>query len=239
MALRVLTWNIGRLHLGARLNRWLGLDSRAAAGALPHVAEVVGRSGADVVALQELADREQAERLARLLGPGWSAYAAEREACDRRVALLVRGALGPSYATVDTAGGRTMATAQVRAGGAGWAIASVHTDPFDGEVRQAQLRAAAAWARAQGGTALLAGDLNLDPHDPLVPQPRDEATYRELARELSDLGALAGPTALARRRIDYVLGREGVVGRACVLRRMRVRLGDHDPLVAELRLAAR
>jgi endonuclease/exonuclease/phosphatase family metal-dependent hydrolase len=235
-ALRLLTWNVGRLHLGARWNRLLGLDSRASNRALAHVARVIAEARADVAALQELADARQASRLAELLGDGWCGELAECS-CDRHAALLVRRELAPEFCAVPSPGGRSMATARLERGAAAWRVASIHFDAYDDAAREAQARALIEWARAQPERAVVAlGDLNLDPLHPSA-RARDGSTYRALASELCDLGAGAGATALLGRRVDYILGRFGVVGRVAVWRGRRVRLGDHDPVVAELRLA--
>ena len=235
-ALRLVSWNVGRYYLGARVHRLLRLDSRASSRALRHVARVIRDASAEVVALQELVDGAQAAELASLLGADWCADVAVG-GCDRHAALVVRRALAPEFSAVDTAGGRRMATALVTRGRARWRVASLHFDAFDDDARAAQAHAFLAWARAQGEEALVAaGDLNLDPLHPSA-RARDAATYRALTAELVDLGAGAGATALAGRRVDYVLGRFGVVGRVAVWRGRRVRLGDHDPVVAEVRLA--
>ncbi len=234
-SLRLLTWNLGRVHLGARLNRWLGLDSRAADGALPHVARVIARADVDVVAVQELRRPEQAERLAALLDGRFTAATPSADGCDRRVALLVRRSLEPAFEEV--ALGVRPAQAAALSGAPErrrWAIASLHLEPFDGAARRAQARALLAWAQTRAESALvLAGDLNLDVAHPASRREDDTATYGAIATQLHDLGAAAGPTALGGRRVDYVLGR-GVHGRAEVLRGVRVPLGDHDPVRAEL-----
>jgi uncharacterized protein (TIGR02266 family) len=237
--LRLCTWNLGRLHFGQRLNRWLRLDSRAADAALPHIARVLAGARPDVVALQELRDGEQAERLRALLGESWSAAVPATERGDRPVALLARRPLSPEFVTVDTAVGRATQIALLRgADGQRWTIASVHLDAFSDRARAAQSRELLDWVAARGEPALvLAGDLNLDLAHPAARRTLDAATFRALRRALDDLGATAGATALGGRRLDYVLGRRGVSARVEVLRGRRVPIGDHDPVVALLEIA--
>src|SRR5262245_23178766 len=55
--LRVLTWNVGKIYLGDKH------DSRAADHDLARIAAVVHEVDPDVVALQELRDRGQLDRL--------------------------------------------------------------------------------------------------------------------------------------------------------------------------------
>lgn len=229
--MRLLSWNLGRLHFGGRVNRWLGLDSRASDGDLPHVARVIARSTADVVAVQELRSAAQLERLRALLGDGWRAASPAHETADRRVGLLSRRELLPEFSSVAMgATGRFAQTAAVTIDGQRCAIASVHLDAYDARARAVQARALEEWAGSRGETVVvLAGDFNLD---------ADEETFRALAASLDDLGAAAGATAILGRRVDYVLSRGDLAGRVRVLRGRRVRLGDHDPLFVSLTFAA-
>jgi len=227
-SLRLLTWNLGRVHFGARVNRWLGLDSRASDRALAHVAGVIARADVDVAAVQELARPEQLARLRDLLGDEWRAAAPDGERCDRLVGLLARRARAPAFEAI-ALGARA---AQAAALDGGWVVASLHLDAFDGAARRAQARLLLDWAAARREPHLvLAGDLNLDLA--LGRGADDTATYGALATSLADLGAAAGATALFGRRVDYVLGKN-VRGRVEVLRGRRVPLGDHDPLRAEI-----
>lgn len=235
--LRLLTWNLGRLHLGAFVNRLIRLDSRAADSALAHVARVIEGAGAEVVALQELRGPAQLERLVALLGGDWRAAAPEGERGDRRVGLLARRRLDPRFAAVETPTGRATQTASLRVAALGerWVVASIHLDAFDEHAREAQARQLRAWAASDGARALvLAGDLNIDLAHPAARRRRDPATLGALADGLVDLGARAGATCLGGRRLDYVLARRAVAGRAEVLRGRRVPLGDHHPLLAHL-----
>jgi endonuclease/exonuclease/phosphatase family metal-dependent hydrolase len=237
--IRLLCWNLGRVHFGVRVNRWLGLDSRAADEDVPHVARVITGARADVVAVQELRGEAQLERLRALLGGEWRAAAPAGDTGDRRVGLLARGALQPGFDEVAMAGtGRAAQAAAVGAGERRWAIASVHFDAYDARARAVQARELAAWARERGEAAVVvAGDLNLDLAR-VMRRREDSLVFQRLARELDDLGATAGATAIGGRRVDYVLARPGVGGSVRVLRGRRVRLGDHDPLLATLTFPA-
>src|SRR5262245_2596252 len=134
--LRLLTWNLGRVHFGRRINRWLGLDSRASDGDVPHVARVIVESGADVVALQELRAAAQLERLREQLGGEWRAAAPDGpngpNTCDRQVGLLARAGLAPDFSTVDMgATGRLAQAVSLAVDGQRWAVASLHLDAYD------------------------------------------------------------------------------------------------------------
>lgn len=238
--LRLLTWNLGRLYLGTRLNRWLGLDTRAADGALGHVARVVAQSGVEAVAVQELRGAEQLERLRLHLEActreAWDAAAPERDRGDRRVGLLARRALAPAFAAVKMRIGRAAQAAVLGADGARWTVAAVHLDAFDDRARAAQVGELLEWARAEARPSLvLAGDLNLDPAHPAA-GALDGTTWRAVTATLRDLGVGAGTTAFGGRRLDYVLAHPGIAARVEVLRGRRVPLGDHDPLLAALEL---
>ena len=234
--LTVLTWNVGRLHLG-RLGRLVGHDSRARDRAMAHVARVVEGADADVVVLQELAGPWQLHRLAARLGgglvPKWGGGHT-----DRMVGMLVRGALRPTCEAVPLAGGR----GAVSAAGEGWAVLGVHLEPFDAAARARQVEDLVAWvAHRPEAVVVVAGDLNLDTRHPLHQEPLDRAAFAMLtgaARGLEDLGAAAGPTVLLGRRLDYVLGRGFASSEVDVLGGVRVPLGDHDPVRARLSLSS-
>src|SRR5258708_1552019 len=100
LPIRLLAWNLGRLHFGGRVNRWLGLDSRASDGDLAHVARVIDGARVDLVAVQELRAHAQLERLGALLGEDWRAASPSGETCDRRAGLLVRASLSPEFSSV-------------------------------------------------------------------------------------------------------------------------------------------
>lgn len=241
LTLRVLTWNLGRIHLGARLNGWLGHDSRADDGALAHVARVVRRAGADVVAVQELRSEAQLGRLAAALGEPWRAAGA-LGSCDRMTGLLMRAPEGPKRmapSSVTLGGGREAAALWEPVAGV-WTV-SVHLEAFDAAARAAQLAALLRWTDDRAGTRMIvAGDFNFDPAHPVVARASDRILLEALAkRGFVDVGATSGATALFSRRLDYVFVRGARPIETRVLRRRRVRLGDHDPLLARLHLPPR
>src|SRR5262245_18901626 len=82
--LRVLTWNVGKIYLGRQV------DSRAADQDLRRIADVIRQENPQLVALQELRDESQLERLLRELGPGWTGHTSNHEVNDRRAAVIVR-----------------------------------------------------------------------------------------------------------------------------------------------------
>lgn len=233
--LSVLTWNIGRVHFGARVNGWLGHDSRGQDAAAEHVAHAVAASGAGVAVLQEISGAAQLSRILGVLGGAWRAELGPG-ATDRRVALFLRArAAGdaPAISTVELPGGR----AGLSISNGRWAIAGVHLDAFDARARAAQGHALARWLDGRREAAVLvAGDLNLDLRFPFHSRRSDRAWWRSLveSRGLLDLGAHAGPTVLFGRRLDYVLARGVAPVETRVLRGLRVRLGDHDPLLARV-----
>ncbi|MSP63686.1 MAG: hypothetical protein EXR72_25740, partial [Myxococcales bacterium] len=181
--LRLLSWNLGRVHLGGRVNRWLGLDSRASDRSLGHVARVILRADAEVVAVQELSSEAQLERLRALLGRDWQAAAPARPDCDRRVGLLARRGLAPEFFPVASATGRTAQAATLRIGRERrFAVASLHLDAFDDAARARQAQELLSFAAASGEAApVLAGDFNFDLTHPAAHRPRDRSTWRALA----------------------------------------------------------
>ncbi len=224
--LRIMTWNIGKLHLP-----W---DSRAADGDLQHVAEVIREANPHLVALQELRDPRQLGRLVTALGPGWRGKLPE-DWYDRRAALVVR--LPAEFAQLRTSTGRIAQGATLRLpSGLVLAIASVHLDAFDTRRRLLQAQEVVAGLHRLGSEHLvLAGDLNFDPA--VAAQGSiDQDLYRFLASEFVDAARDAGATTLISRRLDYVLYHSTEVLRASsrVLRDKRIRVMDHDPLVVEL-----
>lgn len=235
--LRVVTWNLGE-----------SADAGASAlreEALPAVGETLRRLDADLVLLQEVGSRDQAETLARALGPGWSL--ALPPSGRRRVALLARGSLMPFE--IPRARGRALgAHASVRAAGGAETVeldvVNVHADAFSSRNRNRLLGTAAETLgeRARTTRRVLGGDFNLEVDPDRRRDLLSDDAYRDLesfhfaARGMRDAGLAAGPTAEPDRRIDYLLVSEQglAVRRAGVWRGRRVGAMDHDPLVADL-----
>ena len=85
----------------------------------------------------------------------------------------------------------------------------------------------------------MAGDLNIDLRYPLHAARSDRVFMRAMNATFQDLGRGRGPTVMGRRRLDYVFVRNAESAEAVVLRRQRVPLGDHDPLLAHIILGTR
>jgi len=232
--LRLLTWNIGRVHLGRRINRMFRHDSRADDDALAHVAHTIVETSADVVSLQELVSREQLDQLMAHLGAGWTAGMGAAAGGDRAVALLVRlGGRPARLGTVELGGGRNAETAA----GDGWIAVGVHFDAFRRRVRKQQAEGLVRFVDTrEEDTVIVAGDLNIDLRYPLHAAASDRAFMGALGRTFRDLGKGKGYTVMGRRRLDYVFVRGGRAAEAKVLRKKRVPLGDHDPILAHIHL---
>lgn len=223
--LRVLSWNIGRIHL-----RW---ESRAADRDLGFVAQVLRQVDPQVAALQELRDPTQLGRLLALLGQGWRGRVPQ-DAYDRRAALLWRVRGDPFE--IPTSTGRAAQGAVLRVGeGRSLTVVSLHLDAFDASrrLRQGQEILDAA-LRLTADDLLLAGDFNFDvavsARDAL-----DQRLYRLLTSTLRDAAARAGATSLSAQRIDYVFyrSRRWRVSAARVLWQQGIHGMDHRPLVVE------
>ena len=232
-SLIVLTWNLGRPHLG-RIGQRLGWDSRAADVDLPRVALGIARAGADVVALQELASERQLAHLIALLGSEWSGALDDGGCggprCDRHVAVLAHVRAAPrSFSRDQLAGGRSVASVI----GPDYVVAAAHLEPFDALARAHQ---AQELRRVADGFSeeniVLAGDMNIDPTHARLRGGPDALAWSRLVEKMHDGGRHAGATTIVRRRIDHVLvrGPAAVATEADVLRSMRLPLGDHMPL---------
>lgn len=229
-SLRLLTWNIGRIHL-----RW---ESRAADRDLAFVAQVLRQVNPQVAALQELRDPTQLGRLLALLGPGWRGQLPQ-DVYDRRAALLWRVRGEPFE--IPTSTGRAAQAALLRLErGRLLTVVSLHLDAFDAtrRLRQGQ-EILDATLREAGGELILAGDFNFDVAV-VARDSLDQRLYRLLTSTLSDGAARAGATSLTARRIDYVFYRSAQwrVRDARVLWREGIHGMDHRPLVVELEAGA-
>jgi endonuclease/exonuclease/phosphatase family metal-dependent hydrolase len=227
-SLRVLTWNIGRIHL-----RW---DSRASDRHLDYVAEVIRTVKPHIVALQEIRDPKQLGRLVTKLGSRWQARLSE-DIYDRRAALLVR--LKGRFYALPTSSGRTAQGAVLRLpGGREISVASLHLDAFDGKRRLEQAEEIIASVRRLGHLDIvLAGDFNCDAAT-ATRGSVDQRLYGFLTGSFVDAAKEAGSTTLGAQLLDYVfyaIG-SGRVYDAKVLRTKRVGSMDHYPVVVELGL---
>jgi endonuclease/exonuclease/phosphatase family metal-dependent hydrolase len=249
LPVKVLTWNIGKMHW-----RW---DSRAADADLPHIADVIARERPDLVALQELRDAAQLRRLLRLIeratGVRYGGRVAHEKTYDRRVGILVRGG-SARFRTVTTSSGRTALAARMELGGSVSGLApsvdlvliSVHVDAFDQARRQEQVEEILGWARARFPTEevdlLALGDFNLN----VTGNPgrgrgvSDERLHRLITRHFVDLGP-SEPTSVLGVRLDYVFGRAPRLRRSQirVIRGARINFMDHDPVAMTLHFQRR
>ncbi|MBX9246949.1 endonuclease/exonuclease/phosphatase family protein [Actinotalea ferrariae] len=214
-SLRVLTYNIHQLR-----------DDPVA------VAEILRRSEADVVAVQEPPRGPLGRpRLARLAqAAGYDVAVAGGGA--RTTALLVRRGTRATTAQdvrlpwrpFRTRRGLAMADVQ------GVRVISAHLSLDEAE-RVRHLRRLVLLVRAAPGGCVVAGDLNEEPGGP---------TWRRLGLHLHDLTAASGPTFTARRprrRLDAVLATSGITGWGA--RRLDAEpastASDHLPVVVDLR----
>lgn len=237
--LRVCTWNVGH-----------GVDRGG--GALPdeqiaHVVGVLVRLDVDGVVLQELRDREQANRLRdELVTASRKTWVlAMSTGGSRKVALIVRGSVAPGMPI--SRDGRTVSNVWFSTKGGAYAIAGVHAEAFSAEERNAKIGRAVevleeTRAKDDAYAKLLLGDLNLDldigARGDLFTDDRhlDVETYNFACRDLVDAGVNAGPTAEPDRRLDYVLvGGEVDVVQVGPLRDVRAPGMDHHPLLVDLR----
>lgn len=230
-SLRVLTWNIGRIHL-----RW---DSRASDKDLDYVADVVRTVKPHIVALQEIRDPKQLGRLVTKLGSRWQARLSE-DIYDRRAALLIR--LDGRFYALPTSSGRTAQGAVLRLpGGRQVTVASLHLDAFNATRRLEQAEEIIASVRRLGHRdVVLAGDFNCDAASARRGSA-DQRLYSLLTGTFVDAAKEAGSTTLGAQRLDYVFYAIGSARLydAKVLRTKRVGSMDHYPVVVELGLLSR
>ncbi len=214
------------------------------------VADMVARSGADLVFLQEISPAWVVALEGRV--PGYRPVKLEPRTDNFGIGMWVRDASNIDVVEVearDLSGGVAQVPAieaVVRVDGRQVRVVSLHTLPpvslAYSEARNAQLRAAAQLARDSDLPFILIGDLNATPWS---------AHYRAMVREGGLTDPLRGGAALGVSApgaswpaglvtpgmipIDHVLSRNGAV---VVERRLGEATGsDHRPLYAEVRLA--
>jgi endonuclease/exonuclease/phosphatase family metal-dependent hydrolase len=233
--LRVVSWNVGRLYSRKSNNRLDDAD-------VPRVARVLHELDPDVVLLQELVDEGQLSRLSARLD-GYAGCLAQRCGYDRKVAALVRQRLEPRFEQhrlEPTERGVVVATFSV-AGQRASAV-PLHFDVFKKARRRVQAEAVAALTDVRAEPlVVVGGDLNFDPEwAHRLDDGVDTGTWRLLTDRFHDAGRTAGPTLLGVLRVDHVLAR-GALMRGATVRispRRRLPLGDHDPVVCDIDLAA-
>ncbi|HEY3357770.1 MAG TPA: endonuclease/exonuclease/phosphatase family protein [Polyangia bacterium] len=246
--LGIFTWNIGKLYLPFDQR---AADSRASDDDLAHIAGVVRETQPDVIALQELKDKDQLDRLLGLLGGEYQGHVPESEINDRRVAILARrpvpaaaGTPDLSFRTVTTSTGRSAEAVSVPLDGRGARalVISIHLDAFSHDERRIQAEEIVDWANRQPEPEIfLCGDFNFD-YDFLAghgaEQHSDISLYRFLTRSFEDLGRGAGGTTILARRLDYIFARtSGVQSREVhILGGKRVNLMDHEPVLGRFEI---
>lgn len=233
-SLRVVTWNVGE----ASGEPWQ-------ASAIGHVADTLQKLDADLVFLQEVANRRQFDQLLTKLGKPWSGHLSLRR--DRGIAVVAqRGHLEaweisrrgrPSFAVTFQARSLPKLGAVV-----------VHADAFDAKSRNRQIGEATDYLiqRMDASAKILVGDLNidldLDKRRDLFSNNEhlDVETYNYVATHLFDAAIGRGPTAEPDRRLDYIFSDANLaVIDAGPFKDHRAPGMDHDPLVGDLHFVRR
>jgi endonuclease/exonuclease/phosphatase family metal-dependent hydrolase len=233
--LRVLTWNVGKIYLGDKH------DSRAADHDLARIAAVVREVDPDVVALQELRDRGQLDRLLALLDGKYAGHVPDREIHDRLVAALVRQRAQASFSDLVTSTGRAVVVARLLlADNRPVNFVALHLDAFDPQLRCTQAEEILDWAsRTSEPEIILAGDFNFDADFLALSEPEhpDARVYRLLTARFHDAAAGGAATTIVDRRLDYLFTRGGLrVRNVRVLDGRTGHLMDHAPVVGEFDL---
>ncbi len=234
--LRVVTWNVGG---------YSGVEAHSLGDeALGAVAAVLRDIDPDIAFLQEVASREQGERLRSELGDGWSLFGPRRRSGRRVIALTQRGEAESLGRRLRGGERRMQGLVYARAGRRPVAALGLHASAYSAGDRNALVGEAAELLEASGEELrLLAGDFNLDlgldkRRDLFSDdEHRDVETYSWLTLTYLDLAQGTGATAEPDRRLDYVFGAgpDLDVAGAGPVRGLRVGDMDHDPVVVDLR----
>ena len=233
----LMTWNIGYFDYES--------DSRAQNKDLEAVAAVIGETGAQVVALQEVAEPEQLSTLSDLLAGRYRYHAFARGLrTDRYVGFLSEIPF-EEETPVETSVGRDALAVTVDVPSQGIVtLVNCHADAFNARRRRFFVNDIIDWRRSSGKeTVILAGDFNLD----LAPvessdlftddKKNDSESYSLILQDFRDLGRDSGPTSAFDRRIDYIfLSPEGLEAvEFKVLYGKLVGKMDHHPVLARFR----
>ena len=220
-------------------------DSRAQNKDLEAIAAVIGETGAQVIALQEVAAPEQLSTLSDLLAGRYRYHAFARGfRTDRYVGFLSEIPFEEEI-PVETSVGRDALAVTVDVPSQGIVtLVNCHADAFNARRRRFFVSDIIDWRRSSGKqTVVLAGDFNLD----LSPvessdlftddKKNDSESYSLILQDFRDLGRNSGPTSAFDRRIDYVfLSQQGLEGvEFKVLYGKLVGKMDHHPVLARFR----
>ncbi len=232
------SWNIGYFDYQG--------DTRAQDRDLEHVASVIAEESPDIVALQEIAEPEQLNRLSEQLRGQYPYQAIARGfRTDRHVAFLSKQTF-LDEAQIATAVGRDALAVTVEALKRTVALTFVncHADAFNARRRRFFVNDLIDWHRDSGKQqVVLTGDFNLD----LAPvessdlftddKKNDSESYSLLLEDFRDVGRNSGSTSVFDRRIDYVFlaSRELEVVEFKVLYGKLVGRMDHHPLLVRFR----
>lgn len=230
----LMSWNIGYFDYES--------DSRAQDKDLEAIASVIGEAGAQVIALQEIAEPGQLSTLSDLLAGRYRYHAFARGLrTDRYVGFLSEIPFEEQIQVATSVGRDALAvTVDIPSQGL-VTLVNCHADAFNARRRRFFVNDVIDWRRDSGKKAvILAGDFNLD----LAPvessdlftddKKNDSESYSLILHEFRDLGRNSGPTSAFDRRIDYIFvssqGLESVEFE--VLYGKLVGKMDHHPLLA-------
>jgi endonuclease/exonuclease/phosphatase family metal-dependent hydrolase len=235
--LSLMTWNVGYFDYES--------DSRAQNKDLEAIATVIGETGAQIVALQEIAQPEQLRELSDLM-PGRYRYRAFARGfrTDRYVAFLSEIPFEEEIQVATSVGRDALAvTVEVPSQGV-VTLVNCHADAFDSRRRRLFVSDVIDWRRnSDKKIVVLVGDFNFD----LAPvessdlftddKKNDSESYSLILQDFRDLGRNSGPTSAFDRRIDYVFlsGPDLETAEFRVLYGKVVGKMDHHPVWARLR----
>src|SRR4030095_10098839 len=220
-------------------------DSRAQNKDLEAVAAVIGETGAQVIALQEIAEPEQLRTLSDLLAGRYRYHAFARGfRTDRYVGFLSEIPFEEEIPITTSVGRDALAvTVDVPSQG-GVTLVNCHADAFNARRRRFFVNDIIDWRRSsEKETVILAGDFNLD----LAPvessdlftddKKNDSESYSLILQDFRDMGRNSGPTSAFDRRIDFVfLAQQGLEAvEFKVLYGKLVGKMDHHPVLARFR----
>ncbi|MGH9429751.1 MAG: endonuclease/exonuclease/phosphatase family protein [Terriglobia bacterium] len=233
----LMSWNIGYFDYES--------DSRAQNKDLVAIAAAIGETGAQVIALQEIAQPEQLSALSNLLAGRYHYQAFARGfRTDRYVGFLSEMPFDEEVQVATSVGRDALAiTVDTPAQGV-MTLINCHADAFNSRRRRVFVNDIVDWCRDSGKQpVVLAGDFNFD----LAPvessdlftddKKNDSESYSLILQDFRDVGRNGGPTSAFDRRIDYVFlfpqGLEAVEFK--VLYGKLVGKMDHHPLLARFR----